>query len=85
MAVLSYYYFREKTNDDALTLCAKRDRAKALKHNVSWCTYDCMWLREIYAHTYTFLSLLLFVFLLVIDITWRTENIETPYVFPETV
>lgn len=98
MAVLSYYYFGEKTNDGARLRYVKRrgeerQRAKALGityHGM----HEVVWVR-VYTLTYTcathsnlaVLSLSLSPFLIFgvsLRTTDRAENIGTPYVFPET-
>lgn len=92
MAVLSYYYFGEKTNDDALTLREEERQSQGPRYNVSSCARDCMSVIYRYIRVHTpdcrfslyFSPLLSFVFDISSRTTDRTENIETPYVFPET-
>jgi len=87
MAVLSYYYFGEKTNDDVLTLREEERRSQGLRYNVSSCAYDristCICIHANAVSLFVSLSLSLRHVLAYYD-TDHAENIGTPYAFPET-
>lgn len=93
MAVLSYYYFGEKTNDGARLRYVKRrgeTESQGPRYNVSRYARDRVGERT-YARTPSWPSslslshtLCLFFIFVPLRTTDRAENIGTPYVFPET-
>lgn len=91
MAVLSYYYFGEKTNDGARLRYVKRrgeTESQGPRYNVSRYAWDrvgaCIYARALQARRRPLSLSLFLIFGVSLRTTDRAENIGTPYMFPET-